>query len=564
MPAVQPESGAGTARQRWLTWQQLLTRVGPEVVVFVALVVFARHRGQDVNYDQRNYHFLYAYQFLHGLLANSDPSLVGQHYFNPLVNVPWTVGVETLSPRVLTVAVVAVQSLNFALVRRLAERCLGQRRWLALLAAGLGISAPTFLSEVGTSFTDASMSLLVLGALALLLRGGRWAPAVAGVLAGAATGLKLTNAVYVAGLLAALCWLALAPRSDPAAPRASRFGPLRWALAGSAAGAASTYLWWGVYLWRQTGSPFFPYYNSIFRSELLPPVDLYDQQFRSSGLAGRLRLPYDLTTGQAHVLEQPLRDARWLVLVLLAGVLIAARLLRRRPAGQSSPNRAAAAVVVFAVVSGALWGALFGYARYLVPVELLSGLLIALGCLAVLRRERTTTVAVALVGVALLGWAQIPDWGHQPGFTQTWFDLDPAVLAGLPAEALVVTSQDADPVSYAARWLPPTVDLVALSQGIFRAGHPDLVWEPGRDYLVGTGLDRAVRAKLVAAGRRGRPIFVLRGATDPSTLLRPFGVLIDAGCRVFPSRTDPGLQLCPAHLDLELLNPALLSPAPVR
>ena len=72
-----------------------------------------------------------------------------------------------------------------------------------------GVTAPMFVSEIGTTFADVSTSTLILGGLALVI-GARNSPKStsllvgAGLAFGAATGLKLTNAVFVFGLAVTL------------------------------------------------------------------------------------------------------------------------------------------------------------------------------------------------------------------------------------------------------------------------------------------------------------------------------------------------------------------------
>jgi len=89
----------------------------------------------------------------------------------------------------------------------------GKERWAyAILAFVVGITASGPVSLLGTTTNDWPGAALIMLALWMLLdRAAPWHPiAVAGLLAGVASGLKLTNAPYAVGLCVALL---LAPAS---------------------------------------------------------------------------------------------------------------------------------------------------------------------------------------------------------------------------------------------------------------------------------------------------------------------------------------------------------------
>jgi hypothetical protein len=81
------------------------------------------------------------------------------------------------------------------------------------LAASILIAAfgPMTLSEVGTSFADILTALPVIGAVGLILSANAQHPgrhAMAGLLMGAAVGLKLTNMIFLIGAGASLLYAA--------------------------------------------------------------------------------------------------------------------------------------------------------------------------------------------------------------------------------------------------------------------------------------------------------------------------------------------------------------------
>ena len=175
-------------------------------------------------------------------------------------------------------------------------------------------------------------------------------------------------------------------------------------------------------------------------------------------------------------------------------------------------------------------------------------MLLAVCLLALLRRRWAASLALVAVGVGCAAWATVPDWGHSPGFGSSWYSVDTHVLSSLPRGAVVVTDQDAEPVSYAARWLASDAKIVPISQGIAYVQHPEDARVPGTDRMLGTGLDRAVRDELQRLSLAGRPFFILRGGRDPDLDLKPFGVVEDTGCLSLGG-PDGQLRICPAHLD---------------
>ena len=121
------------------------------------------------------------------------------------------------------------------------------------------------LSEVGTSFSDILTALPIVAGCILILsadgsRHGRYV--LAGLLLGAAVGLKLTNVVYALGAAAAVL----------AATR-----PLTATIClgvGGVVGALTTGGAWGLMLWRELGNPIFPLFNAVFRSPELVPMNI--------------------------------------------------------------------------------------------------------------------------------------------------------------------------------------------------------------------------------------------------------------------------------------------------
>ncbi|USX27699.1 hypothetical protein NHH73_05190 [Oxalobacteraceae bacterium OTU3CINTB1] len=160
------------------------------------------------------------YAVLNGRVGFDLAPAAFQTYFNPTLDIFYHLLNGALPPRLAGFVMGALQGLNFIVMAAIARRLLGdQRQRLALLLAGAGMLGSGFLSALGNTMGDNLTAPPLLGGLYLVLR--RWealpragagnvaAMLAAGLLMGAAAGLKLTNAVFAVALCLALLALLL-------------------------------------------------------------------------------------------------------------------------------------------------------------------------------------------------------------------------------------------------------------------------------------------------------------------------------------------------------------------
>ncbi len=200
-------------------------------------------------------------------------------YYNPLADVPVYVAAQVLPAWCVVFLVGCMHGLNLLLrvshrargaarAQRGAVRPLGTRDdWLALALAVAGTTGGMMLMQIGNASNDVTVSLFVLLALLLTVRAAQstrdelWRYAAAGFSGGVAVGLKLTMAPWAIGLAIGVVTL-----RAPARNRWRRFGALA---VGGATGAAIFGGMWAFTLWRETGNPFFPYFNDVIGSPLI-------------------------------------------------------------------------------------------------------------------------------------------------------------------------------------------------------------------------------------------------------------------------------------------------------
>lgn len=433
------------ARKSGLVWL-FSAAIGLCALVFVYL------RGQDKNWDLLNYHYFSGYSLLHGNYAHDLAPTGLVSFLNPLPNTLAFLALSQLAFPASAWAIALVQLLSLpllVLIARQIGRDLGFSTVGAaeLLALALCLLAPLWWSELGTSFADASTTPIVLAGLYFGLRGVAqgektlYALLLSGAFFGLAAGLKLTNAPFAIGFLAAL--LGVSIRSPW-----RHLLRLPLLLAGGMVIGFLLTAWWNIFLFQKWGSPLYPLYNAWFKSPYADPVNFREAVWHFKSLADFAGFLWDAVSGTARTAEFLFADARLLVFFALAAVALAA--------GKSRPplGRVAVSFLLFLLVCFFVWTLVFAYQRYLIPVELLFGfgIWILLSRLTGNPNRVALLLAGCVIACALL--IKVPDWGHTPshGKKANPFGVSlPGEVSSTPARFLVVENA----ISYLLPFLHP-------------------------------------------------------------------------------------------------------------
>lgn len=351
---------------------------------FGALALFL---GQDANWDLRNYHWYNAYAFINGrygfdLLPSQTP-----YFYNPLLDVPFYLLATHVSAPLAGFILGCIQGLNFILLFMLAyvSLLISSSRNKVLICAALatlGMLGGGGIAQIGTTFYDNVTSLgLFLSALLVV----RYIDALIfipmpkvilrvclfGIPAGIEMGLKLPAVVFCVGL----CFAFLGTGGT----WKRRFALCFAFGVGVLFGALLTYGYWGWFLDTHYDNPFFPYFNSFFKSPLAPLTSARDIQFVPNNWKDYFLFPYIFTDSPYRVGEIPWRDWRIVILYVLLPIALLLRLffgrVKSRPDFIARPS-AVRYLLWVAVISYFAWAGMFAVYRYALPLEMLAPLLI--------------------------------------------------------------------------------------------------------------------------------------------------------------------------------------------
>ena len=474
--------------------------------------------GEDANWDWQNYHDYNVWALLNGRYDLDVAPAGFQTYFNPLVYFPVYWLRHALPAPLGLVIIGAVHGLNLAAIVWLMRLLVGRAAVPTIAAIIIAALGPMTLSETGTSFTDILLSLPVIFGFGLILTGDgaeRRRVLLAGLLLGAAVGLKLTSIVFALGAAVAVLL------------GANPLGALLWLGIGGAVGGAVTHGAWSVMLWRDLGNPIFPLFNGLFQASELQPTNILDLQFMPRGFFDALAYPFYWLAGNYRSSEFPFRDARFAVVMLLIPIAIGVRITRH---AAIFTRRDVQFFVMFGV-SYAAWLQLFAIHRYIVALELLCGPLVVLLIARVwpwpMRRSAEAAMLISSVAIAL--WSQPADWWRRP-----WSDTyHPAIPQALQQPAIFMLLDK--PLGYVAPLLSP-------ESRFYQLADIALPITPGGLF------DRRIRAGLASPPAGGVWAMTARGTPMRTQLLARYDLIADPArpCETIDGvAPSTAIEVCP-------------------
>jgi Glycosyltransferase family 87 len=412
--------------------------------------------GKEMAGDLLHYHFYSGFSALNDRFEQDYFAAGPVSYFNPYVYVPFYVLVKLNLPAlavgtILAIVHSAVLWLTYELACRVSpSEHRKERFFFGLCVTVLVFMNPVLLQQIGSSFSDITTTVLVLGGWLLLvqsiLRPRIKLVIFAALLLGIATALKPTNGLYA---VAACFLVAFMPL-----PIVGRIRALLYFGATGAASFALTVAPWSFRLARRFGNPLFPFLNNVFKSPEIPIASSKHYRFIPESVTDALLRPFAMT-GTDNMIAEELAapDVRYAFLLVVFLISVIAWIWRSSrhtaiplttPADKSA-TRALTGLGFGFTFAWIVWLDNSGNIRYFLPMASVSTVL-AVALLFRLLANHTfgrNGILLALLvaqGIALvLGteyrWNQAPWEGH-------WFNVEvPEKLASQPNLYLSIGAQ---------------------------------------------------------------------------------------------------------------------------
>ena len=234
-------------------------------------------------------------------------------------------------------------------------------------------------------------------------------------------------------------------------------------------------------MWQLFGNPIFPLFNNFFQSPYGETAPMWDRRFLPKSWVQWLFYPFQLAYDLSPrlVAEFGFRDLRFALSITLGALAALAWLYARLsggPAWRLLP-RGLFALIIFAVVSYLVWLPLFSIYRYLIPLEMISGVFIVIALGALVTRQAWPMMAGAITAVCLA--TTIPlDWGHSPISNRYVKISAPAI----PPNTLVIII-GTYPISYLVPFFDRTIRWVGGENGLISPHQTNLMARRARDLI---------------------------------------------------------------------------------
>jgi hypothetical protein len=347
--------------------------------------------GKDMAWDTLNYHLYLGFSALNDRFKQDYFAAGFLAYLNPYAYAPFYAMVRAGLPALVIGSVFAVaHSIILWLVFELGVAACPSKNGntripVGICSVALAFMNPILMQQIGSCFADITTAELGLGGWLLLASAVRM-PRIsrviyAGLILGAASALKLSNALSAVSAFAMLAMLPLDWR-----------GKIRNGfLYGISLGIGFTVVAapWAYRLAKQFGNPLFPMFNNVFRSPEFTTESMGNAyRFIPESIRAALWRPFAMIDPVKMVHEElSAPDPRYAVLVTLAILWLVRwgwrRFGRASPSRQASnikPNestRILAALGCGLAVNWILWLYVSGNSRYVLTMACVAAVVIA-------------------------------------------------------------------------------------------------------------------------------------------------------------------------------------------
>jgi hypothetical protein len=358
------------------------------IAVFIILLIMGGiisvFLGQDVGWDLLYYHLYNPYAFLNNRFDMDFMAAGGQSYFNPLLDIPYYLMITKLSafPRLVAfmqglyygIAAFMIWLISFKFFK--VER---KRDYFFPVAAFIiGATNLVIILEAGTTFNDLQVTAGILLSVYILMcnlfsaqsKKRLWLILLSGFIAGAASGLKLTVALYCGGIFIAVLFNYKQIKS----PQKT----LLLFVLGCTVGFLVTDGFWIYKMWEKFKNPLFPMFNSIFESPYYRIDNGFDKKFVPYGIIKIIFFPF-YWHKFCTIHEFNFTEFRYIIAYIAVIIWGAVSFIRYKTKIYCPPDyykNITKFIIFFVIASYFMWMYQFSAIRYILPVSCLTGIII--------------------------------------------------------------------------------------------------------------------------------------------------------------------------------------------
>ena len=366
----------------------------PVLIVIICLLIpiafgfLSLFFGKDANWDLKNYHYYNGFSFIENRLSYDISPGQQQTYLNPIFDVLLYLLINSVTPRLVGFIYGFIHGMNISLVLLIYIQALMTSRSIERKIVGIIIilitsTGPGFLSELGNSMNDNIISLISLVVVLILIviikndnvevnKEDILRISFAGLLMGLFVGLKQTTIIFA--LCSGIMLLIFVK------PRRKRFLLfILYGFTGILGFLGSNGLWmWR--LWENFGNPLFPYFNQIFKSPMIAPINISDPRFLPKNFTEYLFWPILMSNDSFRVCEIKFLDIRFALLYLMVFAwiifVIKEKISTQKKGKLYQKDRnfnpiAKNFIVCYVISSFFVWMILFSIYRYIIALEML-------------------------------------------------------------------------------------------------------------------------------------------------------------------------------------------------
>lgn len=380
--------------------------------------------------DFNNYHYYLPWAFFNDRTFTDIALAMENSYHNPLVDMPYYFLVEYFNDN-LTVYYTYTGLFFGILIFVFYKLCRlifkPEQKIELLLTLIIAVTGFATLTQVGTCSNEILVSSGIMAGLYLVYkelfvlqseRGKIFA--VAGYIMGVMLGLKLTAVIYC---VASGCTLILFYKKLQTPVKTIGLFAL-----GGFFGFLTVNGWWMFILYEHFGNPLFPYLNNIFKSPYYADKFLTYSDFYEKEAADYFLFPYkasfqisDQVTSEAEML-----DVRLALGYTLLWITLIFGIFKKNLLALIKQHQNIVFLVVFSVISYALWLQIFSIIRYAIPFEMLIAVFIVLYFSAIRPQDLVKFALWAscciILFFILLSGLPYASWGNRLGETKLVYD----------------------------------------------------------------------------------------------------------------------------------------------